>query len=191
MNEIDKQTAAKAEAIREMFHTPKVPTAWLWDHEVRAWEKAGRDMQPLGIREDGKGKFATLRWAHKCKGLVLKDEKGLVFVPYEATRGGWYAVTLFDPKGVYPPSGYNILVSDSTCQLAEQVYDPAEKRHGLDCNQLERLVREYAAPDAELGWVGLQLRNHAEEMVAYVCEHYYVSDAASPAITVEQEENRG
>jgi hypothetical protein len=53
-----------------------------------------------------------LKYSHADKGIVLRDKNGVVYVPYEATRGGWYAVTLHDPKGVYPPGGYNILVGN-------------------------------------------------------------------------------
>lgn len=51
-----------------------------------------------------------LKYSYTAKGIALRNKNGLVYVPYEVTHGGWYAVTLYDPMGVYPPGGYNILV---------------------------------------------------------------------------------
>lgn len=66
------------------------------------------------------------RWSYDCKGRVLTVPNGITVVPYEQTRGGWYAVVL-DPgpdsrcQESYPRGGYNILVSDADVETAEEV----------------------------------------------------------------------
>ena len=61
------------------------------------------------------------RYSHEAKGKVLKDKNGIVFVPFRQDRFGWDCVTLHDPRGVYPPSGYNIVVSNADVETADEI----------------------------------------------------------------------
>lgn len=62
------------------------------------------------------------RWAHEAKGKVLRSRHGVIYVPYEERgRGSWSAVTLYDPAGVYPPGGYNIVVGQDAIENDEAV----------------------------------------------------------------------
>lgn len=63
-----------------------------------------------------------VRWSYDCKGRLLTIRDGLTVVPYEQTRGGWYAVvveatTEADRKS-YPRGGYNIVVTDDDVETA-------------------------------------------------------------------------
>lgn len=72
------------------------------------------------------------RWSCDCKGRILTLDSGMTVVPYEQTRGGWYAVVT-DPgpsaecQKSYPRGGYNIVISDRDVEIAaEHVIPPGE-----------------------------------------------------------------
>jgi hypothetical protein len=75
------------------------------------------------VRAQNEGR-PKLRWAHECKGLVLRAPNGLVYVPFEMRQGSYSAVTLYDPAGVYPPNGYNIIVFNEDLERDEVAWDP-------------------------------------------------------------------
>ena len=73
------------------------------------------------------------RRSYDCKGRVLTLlDNGMTVVPYEQTRGGWYAVVI-DPGPMpecqksYPRGGYNILVFDRDVETADEHASPTEQ----------------------------------------------------------------
>lgn len=75
------------------------------------------DYTTLLLNERGKQ-----RWNHEAKGKILMlPRTGMVIVPFEMTEAGWYVVSLYDPTGAYPPSGYNIFVGLAEIETAREL----------------------------------------------------------------------
>jgi len=76
------------------------------------------------VRDARRAAEGRVRWSHDCKGRVLEIRPGLTVVPYEQTRGGWYAVVAesddTEPNRAYPRGGYNILVFDDDVERARE-----------------------------------------------------------------------
>lgn len=62
------------------------------------------------------------RYSFDAKGRILEIRDGMIVVPYEQTRGGWYSVVVKatserDQKS-YPRGGYNIVANDFDIETA-------------------------------------------------------------------------